>query len=442
MAIREDLLQLVESTPFVDTHEHLWEEETRLAALQEPDKHPMPSDLGILFYHYADSDLEVAGLSKEDRGKILSPTVDPSDKWKLVSPFYARTRHTAYLQNVRESLRALFGEEDITDANYQQISDKIRAQIQPGFYRRILKDVVKVEHSQINSFEHPVFNLTHQPDLLCQDLSFVGLSSGLNIKPYAEHANMEVGTLQDWHKVIDWVFETYGPRAIAMKNQSAYGRRLDYEDVSEEEAAPLFVRHVNDPKGVAEFEKKAVQDHLFHYCIRKSIEYKLPVKLHTGYYAGWGGMPLARVSNNASDLCPILKAYPDAKFVLMHINYPYQDEVIALAKHYRNTYIDMCWAWIINPMASVRFVKEFLMAAPHVKILTFGGDYGPIEMVPGHAAIARKGLAQAFTELAAEGWVKDPDIPALVDRVMRGNAHEIFDYEGTLSHWQSGTASA
>lgn len=435
MAIAGEIRDLIESTPFVDTHEHLWEEKTRIAALQEPDKYPMPSDIGILFFHYADSDLVVAGLSPEDREKALHPGTDVHDKWKILGPAYARTRHTGYLQNVRESVRLLFDEEDVTDANYQKISDRIAAQIEPGYYNRVLRQIAKVEYTQVNSFEDPVFNLTQYPDLLCQDLSFVGLSTDVHVEPYAKQANMEVGSLEDWHAVIDWAFETYGPRAIALKNQSAYARRLDYAQVSAEEAAPLFARHLRDADGVGDSEKKAVQDHLFHYCLGKSVEYKLPVKLHTGYYAGFGGMPLQRVGNNAADLCPILKAHPDATFVLMHIDYPYQDEAIALAKHYPNACIDMCWAWIINPLAGVRFVKEFLMAAPHTKLLTFGGDYGPVEMVPGHAAIARKGLAQAISELLSEKWVTDQDVPQLVDRIMRGNAHDIFDYEGTLKAW-------
>jgi len=79
--------------------------------------------------------------------------------------------------------------------------------------------------------------------------------------------------------------------------------------------------------------------------------------------------------------------------------------------------------------------QEYVMAAPHSKLLTFGGDYGPVERVPGHAAVARKGLAQAIRELVEDGWVKDSEVPDLVDRIMRGNAHEIFDYEGTLAAW-------
>jgi len=85
----------------------------------------------------------------------------------------------------------------------------------------------------------------------------------------------------------------------------------------------------------------------------------------------------------------------------------------------------------------VRFVKEFLMAAPANKLLTFGGDYMPVELVPGHARLARRGLAQALAELVEEGWLTSGEVPDLVERLMRGNARELFDYEGKLANWKS-----
>ncbi|MBX7257176.1 MAG: amidohydrolase family protein [Candidatus Hydrogenedentes bacterium] len=431
-----EIEKLIQQTPFVDTHEHLWDERTRLDAANDSGERSVPSDIATLFFHYADADLVSAGLTPEDRAKALNSQTDVDEKWRILGPAYARTRYTGYLQNVRESVRLLFGEDDVTDSNYREISDRIRKQIQPRYYYRILREVANIEYCQVNSFEHPVFHLTEYPDLLCQDLSFVGLSTALNVRVVSEHAKREVRSLQDWHEVLDWVFTTYGPKAIAMKNQSAYGRRLDYDQVKAEDAAPLFAKYLSDPKGVTEAELKAIQDHLFHYCIEKSVEYRLPVKLHTGYYAGWNSMHLHRVRQNASDLCPILMAHPNARFILMHIDYPYQDEAIALAKQFPNAYIDMCWAWIINPAAGVRFVREFLMAASHKKLLTFGGDYGPVEMVPGHAAIARKGLTQAIRSLVKEDWLKSRDVPDVVDSIMRGNAHEIFDYKGTLKMWE------
>ena len=435
MTVSQEILQLTEETEFVDTHEHLLEESTRLLP---PDQSPRPGqslqDFAVLFSHYADSDLLVAGMPEQDMQRLLSPDVDAADKWPLVEPYYEHARHTGYLRNVRESVRMLFDEDDIRSDNYAAITDKIREMTRPGYYRHILKDVSRLKHTQVNSLETGVFMDTQYPDLLCQDLSFVAMSTGINIAPMSELADMEIRSLQDWHRAIDWCFETYGPRAIAVKNQSAYSRTLDYQDLKSKDVAGSFEKVVRD-EPMSSSENKAIQDHLFNYCVRRATEFNLPVKLHTGYYAGQGGMPLHRLRHNAGDMCELLKLHPKTRFVIMHITWPYQDEAIAIAKHYPNAYVDMCWAWIINPAAGVRFVKEFLMAAPANKLFTFGGDYMPVELVPGHARIARMGIAQALSELAEEGWIDSDSVPDLVKKLMYKNAEEVFDYEGTLKNW-------
>lgn len=442
MGMSSDIRQLIEITPFVDTHEHLWEESLRLRTLEGPVTQPraLPApDFGLLFSNYAESDLEVAGMPAAALAKLFSYDTPLDEKWAAVEPYYDRARHTGYLQNVRESVRMLYGEDDIYRGNYDRISEKLRKQIQPGYYEFILRDVAKVEYAQVNALDAPVFRETQYPALLAQDLSFLALAQADNIEEIAAPANRNVSSLKDWHEIIDWCFATYGPRAIAVKNQAAYVRGLDYAQVSAADAAPVFEKFLRDPNAMSMQDKKPFQDHLFHYCIHKAAEYKLPVKLHTGYYARQGYMPLHRVRHNAGDLCELLMAHKNANFVIMHDIYPYQDEAIVIAKHFPNAYLDMCWAWIINPLASVRFVKEFLAAAPANKLFTFGGDYGFVELVPGHARIARHGLGQAISELYEEGWIEREHVKPLIDRLMRGNAHELFDYAGRLAAWKTKT---
>jgi predicted TIM-barrel fold metal-dependent hydrolase len=429
--------QIVDATPMVDTHEHLWEEARRISALDKHGEGGVPApDFGMLFAHYVDSDLLVSGMPHESVGKLTRHDLDPKAKWALIEPYYERIRLTGYGRCVRESVRCLFGEDDLRADNAEQISQKLREGVRPGFYRHVLQGISNVEYAMVNSLETPVFRETAQPDLLCQDISTVALSSGLNIKAVTEALDREAKDLAGWHGIIDECFERFGPRAIAVKNQSAYARRLDYAQVSTEDAAPLFARYLKEAGSLDPAELKALQDHLFHYTVRKATEHKLPVKLHTGYYAGSGGMPLERVRQNAGDVCALLQAHRDARFDFFHIDYPYQDEIIALAKHYPNAWVDMCWTWIINPAASVRFLKEFLTAAPANKVLGFGGDMLPLELVPGHAAIARQGIAQALSELLEEGWIKETEVQPTAERILRQNAHELFDYPRTLAAWK------
>ncbi len=428
-----DVYKLVESTPFVDTHEHFYSESVRVSNKDNKDWTPAP-DIGLLFCHYADSDLQVSGLSSQDYKKITSWALTPKEKWKIISPYYERCRNTGYLLCVRESVKALYGEDDITDSNCEKISEQIRNNIQFGFYRKILRDIANIEYVQINCLQSGTFRESEPAsDLICFDLSTVGIASSIrSVDSLNRFSKTKIKTLKQAHKTIENIFEKFGPKAIAVKDQSAYGRRLLYEKVKDEDVEPAFKKFVENPSSLTPQELKAIQDNLFRKCLECATEYHLPVKLHTGYFAGYNSMELSRVRDNLTDLVCLIKDFPNTTFVLMHISYPYQHELIAMCKHYCNVYADMCWSWIIDPASATRFLKEFLVTAPAHKIFTFGGDYLPVELVPGHARIARKGIALAITQLLQEGWLQEKDVPALVNRIMNQNAHETFDLPRVL----------
>jgi len=110
----------------------------------------------------------------------------------------------------------------------------------------------------------------------------------------------------------------------------------------------------------------------------------------------------------------------------MHIGYPYYEELLAVAKQWTNAHVDLCWAWIINPAAAVDYLKQHIVTAPINKLLPFGGDYIPAEPVLGHAVMARRGIAQALSELVEEGWLRLADALDLVDPILHQNARQIF----------------
>ncbi|HOL19249.1 MAG TPA: amidohydrolase family protein [Candidatus Hydrogenedens sp.] len=433
-----DVYGLVEKTPFVDTHEHLPPESDRIANKGNKDKTPAP-DFGMLFSHYADSDLQVSGLSRDDYKKLISWELSPKDKWKLIAPFYERCRNTGYLLCVRESVKALYGEDDICEENCETISQQLNEQIQSGFYRRILRDVAHIDYAQVNCLQSGTFRESEPAsDLLCFDISTVGIASSIsNISNLNKFAEKPIKTLKQAHTTIEHIFERFGQKAIAIKDQSAYRRRLLYENVKDKDIESIFKQFVQKPSSLKPEELKAIQDNLFRKCLQCATEYHLPVKLHTGYFAGYDGMDLSRVRDNLSDLVSLIKDFPNTTFVLMHISYPYQHELIALCKHYHNVYADMCWSWIIDPASATRFLKEFLTTAPAHKIFTFGGDYIPVELVPGHAKIARKGIALAIMHLLQEGWLSESEVPTLVQRIMNRNAHELFDLPRVLRAYRT-----
>lgn len=424
MAVSE-IRKLIDETLFIDTHEHLVEESRRLQPSDGGWLLPC-DDAAYLLNGYAASDLIAAGMSGKAHDRFLGREADLDEKWEMLAPYWPRIRHTGYGQAARVSLQTLYGEDDFTRESWPKINEAFQRLKRPGFYREVLREKAGIESCQVNSLDR-IFQVTEQPDLLMQDISTLHF-----MVPDLDAVERETGrrpaVLQEWLEAVDWYFEEFGARAVAVKNQFAYQRRLDYEDVSQEEASPLFERLARGSE-LNGAERKAVQDFLFRYTVRKATEHDLPVKLHTGYYAGIGHMPLDRVGKNPGDMCRLAADFPDTRFVVMHIGYPYQEQMIALAKHFSNVHVDMCWAWIINPAASVRFVRDFLMAVPWNKLLTFGGDYIAVEQVVGHAAIARRGLAEAVESLVSEGWISEGEVLDLIPELMNGNARRIFRLE-------------
>jgi len=176
-------------------------------------------------------------------------------------------------------------------------------------------------------------------------------------------------------------------------------------------------------------DRKLLQDHLFWHAVDQATAHDLPVKLHTGYYAGHNSMPLARLRMNAGSAAELCRQSPDTRFVFMHLCYPYYEELLALTKQWSNAYVDMCWSWIINPLAAMDYFKKHIVTAPVNKLLPFGGDYIPVEPVLGHAVIARRGIAQALAELVEEGWLSLNDAIELVNPILNGNARILFQLE-------------
>lgn len=428
--VHPELGELISSLPLADTHEHLAEEDSR----DEIGPNWRLKDFAVLFAAYPESDLESAGMSVQDVAILLSPDTPLDEKWKRIEPHWPMIRTTGYGDVIRRSLRILFEEDDLTSDNYEAISQRIAGQISPGWYQHVVREKSNIDHMHVNSLETGLFMETTYPDWMLQDLSILICSTLLDVPRLMDELQQmgeerEIGSLKALQETIDLIFDWYGPRAVAVKNQGAYRRRLDHDLVDFADAERVFQSYASSKWTLEGPERKPLEDWLFHYCVSKATEYDLPVKLHTGYYAGTRHMPLHRVGANPGDCAELCMKHPKARFVFMHSMYPYQDELISLTKHFPNAHADMCWTWIVNPVATVRFAKEVIKAAPINKVFLFGGDHIQAELIAGHAEIARQGLAQALSELVIEGWLTMKDARFAAQRLTLGNALDLYDVQ-------------
>lgn len=418
-----DILGLVEQTEWLDTHEHLIEEVTRLAPPQEGSTvHPC-DDWAYLLWHYALDDLTSAGLSAADRRVFESPVADPVDKWDAIAGAYERTQHSAYLRAARDSIRTLFDLE-LGRETVAEIDQRMQRLRQPGFYRDVLRQA-GVRACQVNSLEQ-TFCDSADPDVLLQDIGMTDfvLPTETRQAEWQARTGIDVQDLPDLLAVMTEYLTIHGAQAVAAKLGIAYVRPLASALAPEQVSAARFRAWLSGDE-VSASEARAIEDTVLNAGLSLATDLALPVKIHTGLHVGNDRMRLHDVRDNVADVAGLATRF-GTDFVIMHMGYPYEGEVIAAAKHFTNVVADMCWAWIIDPVASRTFLKRFLVAAPSSKVLCFGGDYIPVENIVGHARMARRELARALSELRDEGYLDDHAIEALVPSLMHGNAERIF----------------
>jgi predicted TIM-barrel fold metal-dependent hydrolase len=118
--------------------------------------------------------------------------------------------------------------------------------------------------------------------------------------------------------------------------------------------------------------------------------------------------------------------YPRVKFALLHIGYPYHQELSVLAKTFPNVYADFCWAHIISPPVARRTLDDYLETMSLNKILAFGGDYRCPELTYAHALIARRNCAQVLAAKVEAGLFREEQALEAGRLLLRDNALALF----------------
>jgi uncharacterized protein len=428
MAAEASLREVIEGTPWIDTHEHLVPERARVSAQSHrfldaanPSETVIPSGWAALIDHYCIDDLTSAGLPPARVSDLMSDDVEPLAKWALAEPYIKAARNTGYLRAADISTEKLFGMRLSADT-CEEIDAAERDLCRPGFYTRVL-DVAGVERCQVHSIdasEDPCPDSWDEP--FDYDLSLYPLVTGQHARAEGL-AGIDVAELTDYGEVLEACFDRFAQKVIAVKCLWAYHRRLAVEP--SDDAPTRSFRRVR--KGDASpTDRRRVEDFLFLRALDHAAAHDLPVKLHVGYLAGNGRAAFAHLAGHVEDAGALAQSRPQNRFVLMHMGWPYQEHLIAAAKHLPNVTVDLCWAWILAPWSTTDFVCRFLTTVPATKLLCFGGDYMTAESIVGHAELARRGLEAALQRLIQASWLSVDHAVALAHRLMRENAEHLF----------------
>jgi uncharacterized protein len=419
-----DLALHIQQIRIIDTHEHLRREPEWV------DRGPRDV-LEDLFSNYVPADLISAGATPAAVQR-LNNGADPdiAGRFAGVRDAWEAIRCTGYGEAVSLLARHVYDMEEITPDALARCGGRLADLRHPGERRRLLAEVARLDHTQTDDFQWACLPDDSGPEFFLYDLSWAAFCNGdIQFERLETETGVAVRDVPTLRQAIEAVFATHGPTAIAVKAQHAYNRTLRWEERSDADAARALDAVQTHGNEAPLEQRLCLGDWCWARGVEQAIEHNLPFKLHTGYYAGTGRMPVDRIP--AGNLCGLLARYPEARFVLMHIAYPYSAELIALVKHYPNAWADLCWAWSIDPYSSVDFVRRYLHAAPINKLFGFGGDTFWPTSAYAYTLQARKWLTRALQAEVEAGDVTEAQAIGIATRLLRDNQRACFDLDGT-----------
>lgn len=425
-ATYDRLREFVFSLDIIDTHEHL--------PPFEKDRDKKRDVLAEYLVHYFPCDLVSAGLSDDGLTFALDATKPLMKRWETVEPYWEAARHTGYGRALDIAVRELYGIDRVSRGTLEELNEAFRATLKSeGHYELALKQKAKIrisiedgQSACVDAKGPHVDRKYFRPVFRCD--GFIAPGSTTQLEALGRQTGVLIHTLDDLkHACEVYVEKNLEEGAVGIKCGLAYLRTLRFDKVSAADASRDFTRLFGDSNVVwqqaARWPLKKLQDHMMHHVCSLADARSLSFQIHTGLQEGRGNFIY---HTEAALLSNLFMEYHNVRFDVFHIGYPYQQTLSALAKNFRNVFIDFAWVNIISPEASVRALVEYLDAVPANKISAFGGDYAFVDGVVGHAFIARENVARALAEKVDRGVFDLDRAKQIAKMVLHDNPAEIF----------------
>jgi len=407
----------IDSLHIFDTHEHLYDP----VLINKSGI----TDFTILLLENGYNDLVSSGMPDSLYNSLYGKSLPPSEKWKLIEPYWDNASNTASNKILMNAVRDLYG---ITELNASTV-DELSSKMKSAYTYEWFDDVI-VNKCRIDYLIQDVDILYHKPGYARNTTRFcdwLHINSKKTIDSLAIMQVEPIFTLEEFQKSLTNSFkEAQKNGIILIKINLAYQRSLYFENVSFERARKTFRALIagNENMVMTDAEAKPLQDFMVHHLMTLARQYNVPVAFHTGLQAGNGNII---ANSDPLLLVNLFRQYPDIKFVLFHGSYPFGGELSSLARNFRNVYIDMNWLYAISPSYSTRYLNEWLETVPVNKIMAFGGDQRFVELTYGSLQMAKKVIANVLAEKVRENYFTEKEAKRIASMLFYDNAKKFYN---------------
>lgn len=429
------------STPKNDVYKSLMEYANSVKVINTHEHQRTPSELDYSKYNfwtlvlksYLQADVVSSGAKNLNTETLNRSSLD--EMWDLSGKYLMQSANSSYYQHFLEGIKMCYGYNEHTftkkgiESLSKQIADKYQNYdvwfddcFQKANFETMFLDQYWAPHNF--NIDKTYFTLIFQVNKLVYDIGGANQiynDENREFGEYKKESGVEsINTLNDYLDFADFMLQSAIKNgAVGLKNSMAYGRSIDYENVSLERATALFAKsqQLNDD------EVKALQDFMFHWFLDKAAEYDLPVQIHTGYLAGNGnqldnGKPI-KLNN-------LFLLHRQTKFDLFHGGFPWTGEFVALGKMFPNVYLNLVWLPQISKQRAIVTFDEMLDCVPYNKYL-WGGDCHFIEESVGSLEFGKQVVCEVLAARIKKGEMDEETAQKIISAVFRENAIEFFN---------------
>ena len=409
-SVGKRIFRLLSNMEIIDSHEHLSPEKDRLGE---------NIDVFTLFSDYSRDDLLRAGMKVEEYDNLLRAEIPLEKRWKIFEPYWEMIRYTSFSRSVIISCKKLFGVNDITVKNYQKISELLQQANKPGIYRNILSQLCKIKIA-ITQFG----GTDTGTDLLIPIMPLyyeIYERKDLISPTFAPNNTIES---------LDEYLYLRKKHILKIKSEGTVGLKmygLPYMPPNRREADKIFKKVKSGKIKCLDYKDwprypviHPLKDYLVDEIIKFAGEQNLVIAVHTGY---WGDFRQL----NPTHMIPILLRYPDIKFDIYHIGYPFFREALMLGKNFSNVWLNFCWCHIISQKFAILAMDEAIDLLPSNKILGFGGDYRVVENIYGHLIMALENVTKVLSKRIKDGYLKEYQAIDLAHKWLWDNPKKLYE---------------
>jgi hypothetical protein len=423
------LLEQIDNFEVFDTHEHIRSESERVSK---------ELDVFNLFEQYAFFDAIAAGLPFEKmRMFVDDKTIPLEERWNDFRDYWRKIRNTSYSESVLIAIKDLLNFDDLNDATYKSVSQKLNEVNVKGWYKKVLKDICHIKMIVLD-VDAPTLDeqLNVDRELFIPVARFdhyLDLTKRSNIERIERETGISIHSLDNLLKAFEKLFsKAIQAKVCAIKIGMAYQRSVKIDKWNKMEAESDLNYLLKDTlvripwleeKCISYGDITRLQDFCIHYIIELAYENDLPVQIHTGLQEGYGNY---LINSNPLLIVNLLLEYKNVKFVIFHGGYPFLREAISIAKNFQNAFLDMCWLHVISRKAAKDFLEEAIEVVPINKIFGFGGDYPNVEGTYGHLKIAKQNISKVFAKCIDEGRFNREFALKIAEMILKDNPSEFY----------------